>query len=203
MDELSPRQQNVLDAIVGTIRDQGRFPSVREIGKALGIRSPATISQHLRALLRKGCLERSGRHYVVADRFRRAVSDGIPVLGRVAAGPPVDTAADVEEWLEMDGLTGGRDRGTFAVKVLGDSMVEAGILEGDYVLVNPREEAFNGSIVVASLGSQHEVTVKYFHRKPEGVELRPANPLYEPIEVPRGDEDFYLAGRVVGLVRRF
>jgi repressor LexA len=201
MERLSPRQRDVLDTILARVRGEGRFPSVREIGAALGIRSPATVSQHLKALLRKGFLEQRGRHYVLTGSF--LAPKGIPVVGRVAAGYPITSPEHVEEWLGVENLSRGAKGDTFAVKVMGDSMVDAGILDGDYVLVDPRGDLSNGQIVVAYVGEEQEVTVKRFRRTPSGVELRPENPTFSTLEVPATDPHFRIAGRVVGLVRRF
>ncbi|MBD3333916.1 MAG: repressor LexA [Candidatus Eisenbacteria bacterium] len=202
MKGLSPRQRDVLDMITNTVREEGRFPSVREIGAALGISSPATVSQHLRALVAKRFLERRGRHYVVPDRLRAAV--GIPVVGRVAAGVPITAHENVDDWLDLGTMTNEREGRLFAVKVMGESMSGDGIFEGDYVLVDSSvSEPPNGAVVVAYLGTDQEVTVKRFHRTPGGIELRPANPAFQPLRVAGDDEDFRLAGRVVGLLRRF
>ncbi|MBU1700946.1 MAG: transcriptional repressor LexA [Candidatus Eisenbacteria bacterium] len=200
MKGLSPRQQDVLEMIQSTVSTEGRFPSVREIGASLGISSPATVSQHIRALLKKKFLEQRGRHYVVPDHLRD--HRGIPVVGRVAAGAPITSTEHVEDWLKLESMASKASGETFAVKVMGDSMIDDGILEGDFVLVDPGSEAVNGAVVVAYLGSDQEVTVKRFYRRPGGVELRPANPAYTPLQINGGDEHFRLAGRVVGLLRR-
>lgn len=201
MERLSRRQRDVLDAILARVRGEGRFPSVREIGASLGIRSPATVSQHLKALLKKGFLEQRGRHYVLTGSF--LTPKGIPVVGRVAAGHAITSPENIEEWLGLENLSPRSSEDTFAVKVMGDSMVNAGILDGDYVLVDPRAEVSNGQIIVAYLGEEQEVTVKRFHRVSEGVELRPENPAFSTMEVSNTDDHFRIAGRVVGLVRRF
>jgi repressor LexA len=204
MKGLSPRQQDVLEMIQRTVRTEGRFPSVREIGASLGISSPATVSQHLRALVKKKFLEQRGRHYMIPGRLRGNM--GIPIVGRVAAGEPITSSEHVEDWLKLENMAGNAGGKTFAVKVMGDSMVDDGILEGDYVLVDPiadpRGEPSNGAVVVAYLGSDQEVTVKRFHRQGNRVELRPANPAYQPIQIHPHDEHFRLAGRVIGLLRR-
>jgi repressor LexA len=203
MKGLSPRQKDVLEAICHVVDREGRFPTVRELARLLGVSSPATISQHLRALVRKGYLEKSGFHYVLPPTSRAPRAHAIPVVGRVAAGEPITSEEHIEDWLHLGPPAGPDREGVFAVRVMGDSMVGEGILEGDYVLVDPTREIPNGAVVVAYVGPEQEVTVKRFVRRPDGVELQPANPAYRPLRIPQDDPHFRLAGRVVGLVRRF
>jgi repressor LexA len=194
---ITEKQEAILSYILESIAGRGRFPSFREIGKEFQLSSVATVSQHLDALVRKGFLHREGRRLVPAPELRR--DHGIPILGRVAAGRPVSAIEHQEGRLEWETLGVGD---TFAVRVVGDSMVGEGILEGDFAVVQPAEEAQSGDLVVAYLGEEQEVTVKRFHRAGGRVELRPANPEYRPIQIAATDPHFRLAGRVVGIVRR-
>jgi repressor LexA len=197
MKGITDKQEAILSYILDSITARGRFPSFREIGKEFQLSSVATVAQHLDALVRKGFLRREGRRLMPAPELRR--DRGIPILGRVAAGRPVSAIEHQEGRLEWDTLGSGD---TFAVRVVGDSMVGEGILEGDFAVVQPAEEADSGDLVVAYLGEEQEVTVKRFHRAGGQIELRPANSEYQPIRVLAADPHFRLAGRVVGIVRR-
>lgn len=195
MKDLTAKQQAIFDYIVQRVENPGRFPSYREIGRKFHLRSVATVAQHLKALEEKGFLVREGRQLNVPGGFRSR--SGVAVLGMVQAGAPLAAEANFNGQLRLEDL--GTD--TFAVRVRGDSMIEAGIFEGDYVIVEPKETAREGEMVVACLGEDQSVTVKYFHRTADGVELRPANEAYEPIRV-SDDPYFRLAGRVVGVLRK-
>jgi repressor LexA len=208
MRGLTDKQEKILSFIVDSIAQEGRFPSFREIGRAFGLNSVATVSQHLDALVDKGFLIRDGRRLLPSPRVRR--DRGVPIVGRVAAGRPISAIEHLEGHLNWDSLAGTGGPEIFAVRVVGDSMIEEGILDGDLALVQPSETAHDGDLVVAYLGEEQEATVKRFHRRVgrfEGrsdgqVELRPANRNYQPILVDRDDPSFRLAGRVVGIVRR-
>jgi len=198
MDPLTDRQQAVLDVIQRCSEEQGRFPSIREIAKALRLSSPATVYQHLEALEGKGYLQRRGRHWMLRSEVRR--DRGIPIVGRVAAGVPL-TAIELVEG-RLDGAFMGLAPGRFAVRVVGESMSGEGIVAGDYVVVDPDRPVTAGDLVVAYVGEDQEATVKRFFPRAKHVELRPANPDYEPIRVSRDDPHFRLAGKVIGLTRR-
>ncbi|MCU0722858.1 MAG: transcriptional repressor LexA [Planctomycetes bacterium] len=196
---LTARQRQALDRIVEAVRERGYFPSVREIGAALGVRSPATAAKHLRALEARGALVREGGRLLLAPRLRRA-GGGIPMVGRVAAGAPIEAPENREGELSLAGLFGDAG-GLFAVRVRGDSMEGAGILEGDLVVVRPGARPRDGDTVVAYVGPEQEATVKVFRRARGGqVVLEPRNPRHAPIAV-EGDPHFRIAGKVVGVVR--
>lgn len=199
MHELTDRQREVLEVILTGVEREGRFPSMREIARSLRLSSPATIFQHLEALEAKGFLRRAGGRWTLTPRSRR--DRGVPIVGRVAAGRPLTAFEEVEDYLtpEFIGAGGGR----FSVRVKGLSMRDEGILDGDYVVVDPEGPARDGDLVVAYLGPEQEATVKRLQRRAGSVELHPANPEYAVIRVPRGDPYFRLAGKVVGLVRRW
>lgn len=196
MKNLTAKQKAIFQYIVEKVDDPGRFPSYREIGAAFRLRSVATVAQHLKALEEKGFLKRDGRKLIVSPRLRR--DRGIAILGPVRAGEPLAAFANAEGQLRLEDFS---RSDLFAVRVKGDSMIDEGILEGDYVLVEPSETARTGDMVVAYLGEDQAVTVKRFHKVDGTVELRPANPRYHTIRV-AGDPSFRLAGRVVGVVRR-
>jgi repressor LexA len=197
MRDLTQKQEDILNFILDSIAHRGRFPSFREIGRAFRLSSVATVAQHLQALVEKGFLIKEGRKLLPAPGVRH--DQGVPIVGRVAAGRPISAIENHEGQLAWDSLGGG---GAFAVRVVGDSMIEEGILEGDFAIVQPAETAQNGDLVVAYLGEEQEVTVKRYYRRAGQVELRPANSEYRPIKVKPRDPNFRLAGRVVGIVRR-
>jgi len=195
---LTKRQREILDYILQSIRETGHFPSYREIGAHFGLTSPATVSQHLEALATKGVLRRQGRYYVPADSVRH--DRGVPIVGRVAAGSPITAVENIEDQIRWDRIGG---EGSFAVRVIGDSMIDEGIHEQDLAIVQPSEEVRNGELVVAYIGEDQEVTVKrYYHHRDE-IELRPANPAYRSLRFPHRDPHLRVAGRVVAILRRY
>jgi repressor LexA len=200
MRGLTERQEEILSFIAESIAQEGRFPSFREIGRAFNLNSVATVSQHLGALVDKGFLIRDGRRLMPSPKIRR--DRGVPILGRVAAGKPISAIEHQEGQLNWDTLAGSGGHDTFAVRVVGDSMIDEGILEGDFAIVLPSEAARDGDLVVAYLGEEQDATVKRFYHRPAHVDLRPANQNFKPIKVDRNDPHFRLAGRVIGIVRR-
>ncbi len=198
MRPLTERQREILDFILGMIAQEGRFPSYREIGAHFGLTSPATVSQHLEALANKGALERRGRFYAPAEAIR--MDRGLPIVGRVAAGLPITAVENIEDQIRWGDLGG---EGSFAVRVIGDSMIGDGIQEGDLAIVRPSDEAASGDLVVAYVGEEQEVTVKRYHRNKEGVELRPSNPAYKPIRFSPKDPGLRIAGKVIAILRRY
>ncbi len=199
MKELTDRQGEVLEMIVSSIEETGHFPSYREIGRELGMRSVATVSQHIDALVTKGALRRAGDLLLVNQALRR--DRGIPIVGRVAAGTPITAIENLEGTLDL-GRIAGRGGTHYAVKVKGDSMREAGIHEGDFAVVRLQSTAESGDTVVAYLGEDQDATVKVFYRRKWGYELQPRNANYEIIRVRRNDPHFRLGGKVVAVVRK-
>jgi repressor LexA len=199
MEKLTNRQRQILDFLVSMVRDKGRFPSYREIGRKFRLKSPATVSQHLGALARKGYLIREGLRWVVSPEMRE--DWGMPVVGRVAAGAPITAVEHLEGRLSLERQY--PREAHFAVRVRGDSMEEAGIRDGDYVVVREQSTADSGQTVVAYLGEDQDVTVKVFRRKARHFELEPRNARYSNMKIPKGDPWFRIGGRVVGLVRVF
>lgn len=199
MDDLTPRQRDVLETIITCVEQNSRFPSIREIAAELRLSSPATVFQHLEALEAKHCLYRRGRHWQLRDEIRR--DRGVPIVGRVAAGLPLTAVESIEGMLnpEFMGLRPGR----IGVQVVGESMRDDGIFDGDYVVFDPDMMTHNGDLVVAYVGPEQEVTVKRFYRDGAGIELRPANEAFKPLRIPAGDPSFRIGGKVVGLIRKF
>jgi len=198
MKELTDRQGEVLEVILSSIEETGHFPSYREIARELGLRSVATVSQHIGALVAKGALRRAGDLLLVNHALRR--DKGVPIVGRVAAGAPITAVEHFEGTLDLSRLAG-KGGASYAVRVKGDSMVEAGIFEGDLVMVRSQPTAESGETVVAYLGEDQEATVKIFYRRDWGYELQPRNRNYEIIKIRRDDPHFRLGGKVVAVVR--
>lgn len=216
MQGLTKRQEQTLDFIRNSIRDHGYPPTLREIGEHMGIRSTNGVNDHLRALERKGYLRRED----MKSRALRVVEDEpevvetpdkptpanddlleIQVLGRVAAGLPLLAEENVIDTVHVDRMMvrGGRD--VFGLRVQGDSMIEAGILSGDYIFVRRQGAADRGDIVVALIGD--EATVKYYYPEKDYVRFQPANSEMAPILVRASDfKQTMLLGKVVGVYRR-
>jgi repressor LexA len=197
---LTKRQQEIFDFVKRYVGEHGYPPTVRDIGKAIGLTSSSTVHAHLANLEKLGLLRRDPTKpraiEVLKDKAKQVVSPpGLPVVGQVAAGQPVLADENIEEYVPVPGIAGGED-GEFVLRVKGDSMKEAGILEGDFVIVRRQETAGDGDIVVALVGD--EATVKRFFREDDHVRLQPENPSMEPIRT----REAQVIGRVVGLCRR-
>jgi repressor LexA len=212
MQGLTKRQAQTLDYIRQSIEDRGYPPTLREIGEFMGIRSTNGVNDHLRALERKGYLRRED----MKSRALRLVKDNpeapqrpgddedlinVPVVGRVAAGLPLLAEENVVDTVRIDRMMvrGGRD--VFGLKVTGDSMIEAGILNGDYIFVRKQSSADRGDIVVALIGD--EATVKYYYPERDYVRFQPANSQMAPILVRASDfKQTMLLGIVIGVFRK-
>lgn len=203
--KLTTRQQQIFDFIRRHTHEKGYPPTVRDIGQAIGLTSSSTVHAHLANLERLGMLRRDATKpramEVLADKARRAVAPtGLPLIGRVAAGTPILAEENVEEYVEVSPLAGG-DAGDFVLEVRGDSMKNAGILDGDTVVVRKQATANDGDIVVAIVGEEEteaEATVKRYFRERDHIRLEPENESFEPIRSP----DVKVAGRVIGVFRR-
>jgi len=208
--DLTKRQQEIFDFIRSYSEKNGYPPTVRDIGKAVGLASSSTVHAHLSNLEKLGVLRRDPtkpRALELLDRATRSAGSavqgaidkvrpgGLPVVGAVAAGSPVLAEENIEEYVQVPQAAGGEE-GEYVLKVRGDSMVDAGILEGDYVVVQRRDEARDGEIVVALVGDD-EATVKRYFREKDHIRLQPENPAMEPILA----DDVQILGRVVGLFR--
>lgn len=204
--ELTARQREILDFIRAEIHRRGFPPSVREIGEAVGLSSSSTVHSHLAALEAKGLLRRDPskpRALEVLDYrdTERGIDyenvQAVPLVGQVAAGAPILAAENIEATLPLPSSFAGE--GTFILRVKGESMVDAGILDGDFVVVRQQQDASNGDIVVAMINE--ESTVKRFFHEGGRVRLQPENATMDPIYAD-GHVDFAILGKVVALFRR-
>lgn len=198
---LTKRQQEIFDFIRRYAGKYGYPPTVREIGKAVGLASSSTVHAHLANLEKVGLLRRDPSKpraiELLVDRAKKAVrgGGGLPLVGQVAAGQPVLAEENIEEYVQVPSSIGGEE-GQYVLRIRGDSMRDAGILEGDYVVVSPRDTADDGEIVVALVGE--EATVKRFFREPDHVRLQPENESLQPIR----SRDVRVLGKVVGMFRK-
>jgi repressor LexA len=204
--DLTKRQQEIFEFIRKYSARYGYPPTVRDIGKAVGLASSSTVHAHLANLEKIGLLRRDPSKPRAIELLDRAVGsavdsvraivrpDGLPLVGSVAAGQPVLAEENIEDYVSVPEIAGGED-GRYLLRVRGDSMKDAGILEGDLVVVSPQDTARDGEIVVALLGE--EATVKRFFREPDHIRLQPENEAMEPIR----SKEVKVLGRVVGLLR--
>ena len=211
--DLTKRQQEIFDFIKSYSAKHGYPPTVRDIGKAVGLASSSTVHAHLANLEKLGLLRRDPskpRALELLDKASVAVGNavedavdnvrqlvrpgGLPVVGQVAAGQPILAEENIEEYVEVPPVAGG-DQGEYVLKIRGQSMIDAGILDGDYVVVRKQENANDGDIIVALVGE--EATVKRFFREADHIRLQPENTTMEPIRT----KEAQILGRVVGLFR--
>ncbi len=207
-NELTDRQQEILSFILQFIEENGYPPTLREIGRKFGISSTFGVKRHLDALVKKGYLNiesNASRGISIIKEDPVKINEEIdniyrkiPIIGRVAAGSPILAMENIEGSIVIDSAFMKKSEDCFALKVKGDSMINAGIFENDLVIVTPRNDAANGDIVVAMLGD--ELTVKTFEKKKEGIRLLPHNENYEPIKID-SSKDFKIIGKVTGVVR--
>jgi repressor LexA len=203
MTELTSRQSRILRLIRDRIEATGLPPTRGEICAELGFRSPNAAEQHLRALTRKGVIEMlpgTSRGIRLLARGALAPEFTLPVVGRVAAGQPILAAEHIEDHLRVDRKLF-HPRADYLLRVRGTSMKDAGILDGDLLAVRRARTADNGQIVVARIAGD-EVTVKYFHRNRNRVELRPANPEFRPIVIDLRERELAIEGVMAGLLRQ-
>lgn len=207
MGELTERQRQVLDYIREMVADRGYPPSVREIGEAIGLSSPSTVHSHLSALVKAGLLRRDPTKPRAIEVLDAAVRSGepideervrhVPLVGRIAAGQPILAAEDVDDVMPLPTDLVGTGP-VFMLQVKGDSMIEAGILDGDYVVVRRQPDASDGEIVACLVDSE-EATVKRLRRRSGQVILESENPSYEPMVF---DDGVQVLGKVVSVFRR-
>ena len=200
---LTGRQAKILDYLIDTLRERGYPPSVREIGAAVGLSSSSTVHAHLAQLEAKGFIKRDparSRAIELVDKALYAQPSkemlNVPLVGRVTAGTPILASENIEDYFPIPTEFVGMGE-FFMLKVRGDSMIQAGILEGDHVIVRKQDAAENGDIVVALVNGD-EATVKRLYREKDHVRLQPENPHMDPIVA----VDVRVLGKVVGLVRR-
>jgi repressor LexA len=199
--DLTKRQKEIFDFIRRYAAKTGYPPTVREIGKAVGLHSSSTVHAHLANLEKIGLLRRDPSKpraiELLLDKAKKTIrpGSGLPLVGHVAAGEPILAEENIEEYIEIPDVIGGEE-GDYVLRVRGESMVEAGIFEGDYVVVRPADDASDGEIVVALLGE--EATVKRFFRESDHIRLQPENETMEPIR----SAEVSVIGRVVGVLRK-
>jgi repressor LexA len=205
---LTTRQREILEYLKTMLREKAYPPTVREIGLAIGLSSSSTVQNHLNTLERKGYIHRdpakSRAIELVEKNGSRDETHGrivhMPIVGQVAAGTPMLAEQNIEDRVEVAGGLFGED--SYLLRVRGDSMIEAGIFDGDLVAVKPQKEAPNGAVAVARIDNpdtgEAEATVKRIYKESGGFRLEPANPSFSPIKV-KGD--IALEGVVVGVVR--
>jgi len=208
-DALNPRQREILEFLREHKRSHAYPPTVREIGQAVGLSSSSTVQNHLNALEQKGFIRRDPTKSRTVEVVGEEVNGSkviplrafkVPLVGRVAAGSPVLAEENIEDQITVGQEIAG-DESAYALRVHGDSMIEAGIYDGDIVVVRPQKDAPNGTIVVARIENEmtgeHEVTVKRFYREAGRVRLQPENSTMEPIFA----RDVTLEGNVVAVIR--
>jgi repressor LexA len=196
------RQKEVLDYLRRHIERKGYAPTIEEIGEHFGLRSLATVHKHLSNLQHKGFIRREmyrsrALELVPAEMSRRAVE--LPLLGRVAAGVPIEAVPTTETVAVPEDLAGQGD--TFVLQVQGDSMIDEQIRDGDYVIVENRTQARDGEMVIALLGGQNVTLKKLFREADERIRLQPANPSMAPLIVPAAD--VLVQGVVIGVLRKY
>lgn len=214
MDEITDRQKEILQYIVRTSEERGYPPTIREIGEEMDIRSTNGVNDHLKALERKGFLtrgEQQSRSLVPTKRARLILGLGkkadpnmvdVPLLGRVAAGAPILAQQNIEDTVRIDSfLLGGNGREVFALRVKGQSMIDDGIHDGDFIFVKKAPSASPGDIVVALI--EDEATVKRFYPEGDRVRFQPANKDMQPIYVAKSEfRQTMILGKVVGVYRK-
>ncbi|MFM9280222.1 transcriptional repressor LexA [Paenibacillus jiagnxiensis] len=207
MSKISSRQQAILEFIRNEVRLKGYPPSVREIGEAVGLASSSTVHGHLDRLEKKGLIRRDPTKPRAIELLGQEDSDQthmfsytvtrVPVVGKVTAGIPITATENIEDYFPLPQQFVGDDK-MFMLSVVGDSMIEAGITNGDFVIVRQQQTANNGDIVVA-MTEEDEATVKTFYKEKDHVRLQPENPKYEPLRLTKVS----ILGKVVGLFRDF
>jgi len=198
--DLTKRQKEIFDFIGSYLSRHGYPPTVREIGKAVGLHSSSTVHAHLANLEKIGLLRRDPSKpraiELLFDKAKKTIrpESGLPLVGQVAAGAPILAEENIEEYLEIPDVIGGEE-GDYILQIRGESMKNAGILEADYVVVRPADDANDGEIVVALIGE--EATVKRIYREKDHVRLQPENEEMDPILT----SEARVLGRVVGVFR--
>ncbi len=209
--QLTDRQEEILNFIQQFLQENGYPPTLREIGKRFDISSTFGVKRHLDALTKKGylnILSNASRGITITrDEFDSPTTinineannvNKIPIVGRVAAGSPITAEENIEGTIVIDSTFLKKDADSFALKVKGDSMIEAGIFEGDLVIISPKSITANGDIIVARIDD--EVTVKIYENKNQQIRLIPQNKSYEPIVI-KNKNEFSIVGKVTGVLR--
>ena len=201
--KISKRQEAILTFIKEEVRSKGYPPSVREIGEAVGLASSSTVHEHLARLESKGLIRRDPtkpRAIEILDQEELSIAKQgvihVPLIGKVTAGLPISAIEDIQEYFPLPDAYGSSEDELFMLEIMGESMIEAGILNGDYVIVKKTSTASNGEIVVA-MTEEDEATVKRFYKEKTHFRLQPENSSMEPIIV----NQVSILGKVVGLYR--
>lgn len=205
---LTKRQHKIFDFILSSIDRFGYPPSIPEIQKEFSFKSPNAVSDHLEALKRKGYISRRAHKsrgieikvYTTAKENGNGNVAEIPVVGRVAAGSPILAQENIESTINIDKHLVRNSEGVFALKVKGDSMINAGILDGDYVIVNQQQTADQGDIVVALI--EDEATLKRFYKEKNKIRLQPENDTMDPIVVDPKENEVRVIGKIKGVMRK-
>ena len=201
MKKVSKRQEDILEFIKEEVRTKGYPPSVREIGEAVGLASSSTVHGHLNRLESKGLIRRDPTkpraiEILDQDNISKQGVIHVPLVGEVTAGMPITAIENIEEYFPIPDSYGTSDDNIFMLEIMGESMIEAGILDGDYVIVKQQASANNGDIIVA-MTEENEATVKRFYKEEGYFRLQPENSSMDPIIV----ENVSVLGKVVGLYR--
>jgi repressor LexA len=204
MTKISKRQQDILDFIKGEVKKKGYPPSVREIGEAVGLASSSTVHGHLARLESKGLIRRDPTKPRAIEILEMDEGSNIPrnnvinvpVVGKVTAGLPITAIENVEEYFPLPERLAPADEQVFMLEIMGESMIEAGILDGDYVIVKQQQTANNGDIVVA-MTEEDEATCKRFFKEKDYIRLQPENSTMDPIIL----RNVSILGKVIGVYR--
>jgi len=203
LTKVSKRQEAILEFIKEQVRLKGYPPSVREIGEAVGLASSSTVHGHLSRLEGKGLIRRDPTKpraieviSIEDDTIPKQEVIHVPLIGKVTAGSPITAVENIEEFFPLPNNYGTSEENLFMLEIMGESMIEAGILNGDYVIVKKQANANNGDIVVA-MTEEDEATVKRFFKEKDHIRLQPENSSMEPIIV----NNVSILGKVVGLYR--
>ncbi len=204
-EPLTKRQKEVLDYITQYIEVNGYAPSYREIAEAFNLGSVATVADHVETLVSKGLLRKSDNsarslQLVKDEDFEEERFVGLPILGLIAAGQPIETMTGHTETLEVPPFMVGT-RHSYVLQVKGDSMIEEGIFEGDYVVIQEKDVPSNGDMVVA-LVNNDEATLKRYYKEKDHIRLQPSNAAYEPIIVPKSTP-VKIQGICIGVIRKY
>ncbi|WP_033829000.1 transcriptional repressor LexA [Bacillus andreraoultii] len=204
MTKLSKRQQEILDFIKREVREKGYPPSVREIGEAVGLSSSSTVHGHLARLESKGLIRRDPTKPRAIEILDNKTIDEpeisirkVPIVGKVTAGLPITAIENIEDYFPLPERIAPSGDQVFMLEIMGESMIEAGILDGDYVVVRQQNSADNGDIVVA-LTEENEATVKRFYKENNYIRLQPENSTMEPIIL----STVSILGKVIGVYRQ-
>lgn len=204
MEKLTPKQEEILTFIKEYVVKYGYPPTIREIGAAVGTSSPATVHVHLANIENKGFIKRQGTknraiEILVENEFAKAQNNvvEVPLLGKVTAGSPIEAIENPDDLFSLPSYLVPKNKNVFTLKVDGCSMIKAGILDGDIVIVERQTEAKNGEIVVA-MNDENEVTLKTFYKEKNHFRLQPENDTMEPIIL----DNVTILGKAIGLYRK-